>query len=109
MFADDGFQMSNEYFKPIPPPGHEFHGDKSRWVKREIKGETFILHRTEVVKFLGVEIDFENDRMSGHTRKGNKLTFSLQADNLVELIGSLAIESYPFDKSKLENISSSGL
>jgi len=61
------------------------------------------------IKFLGVEIDFENDTISGNTRKGNKLTFSMEAENLAELIGSLFIEKYGYNRSKLENIASSGM
>lgn len=109
MFADDGFLLGQRRFELFPPIGHEFHESKSRWVKETKYGETFTMPLYKKIKFLGVEIDFENDTISGNTRKGNKLTFSMEAENLAELIGSLFIEKYGYSRSKLENIASSGM
>jgi hypothetical protein len=78
-------------------------------VKETIYGETFKIVKYKVIKFLGVDIDFENDTISGNTRKGNKLKFSTKAENLSELLKQLYIDKYGYSKSKLENISSSGI
>jgi hypothetical protein len=109
MFADDGHLLSNKRFKPLPPEGHEFHESKSKWVKETFYGETFKMSKYRVIKFLGVDIDFENDTISGNTRKGKKLKFSIEAENLSELLKQLYIDKYGYSKSKLENISSSGM
>jgi len=64
-----------------------------------------------VFKFLGLDIDLKNDTISGNTRKGNKLKFNAKAENLVDLIRELSIETSMEDmaSSRLKNITSSGL
>jgi len=61
------------------------------------------------VIYLGVELDFNAETISGRTRSGKNLTFSMEAENLTELLGKLHFEKYGYNRSKLENISSSGV
>lgn len=109
MFADDGHLMGNQRFNPYPPEGHKFHENKSRWVKETYYGETWTMSESKTVIYLGVELDFNTETISGKTRSGKNLKFSMEAENLTELLGKLHFEKYGYNRSKLENISSSGV
>lgn len=95
MYADDGFLYSDEPFKPYPPKGFEFSGEKSFWVKK-------FYPSVKDTKFLGVSYNFHTDLLKGATKEGSQLEFTSTQLTMIDnyLIGNKDLNFEREDLSK---------
>jgi len=90
MYADDGLLYSDKNFFPFPPEGFEFADEKSRWIRKDKP-------ITDEVKFLGVIYNFTTEMIKGATRKGSKLEFGVNQENLLKMLASIIPSGHSMD------------